>query len=339
MRWTPAVLYSPDGPAQSRIRCDACPMRCLLDDGEVGRCHVRRRTGRVMETATFATSVRNIDAIERKPFYHYKPGSRAITLAAPGCTFRCDYCVNHTISQYGREPGRIWSASPVDPAEVVAAAAEAGACVALSYTEPSLAPELTLALAEHGSAAGVDVVWKSNGFLTPEAVTLVAPALAAVNLDIKAADEHSHHRLTGAPLRPVLDTFHAFAALGVWMEVSTPLIPGVSDHPSQLKTIARLIAAVDREIPWHLLRFTPTFRLASASPTSPHALARAVDIGREAGLRYVYVERALGEAGRSTRCPGCGQLVVRRGIWETTAVSITAGGCGHCGVPLAGRWR
>jgi pyruvate formate lyase activating enzyme len=171
VRWVPAVLYERHA---SRLRCEVCPLRCVLDDGDVGTCRVRRRSGALMETATFATSVEHVDPVERKPFYHYRPGRRVLTLAAPGCTFRCDYCVNHRISQFGREPGTEWTATPADPDRLVAAAAGGGADICLSYTEPSLAIELTQALAERGGPAGVRVLWKSNGFLTPRAVAAVA---------------------------------------------------------------------------------------------------------------------------------------------------------------------
>ncbi|MFI6839384.1 AmmeMemoRadiSam system radical SAM enzyme [Nonomuraea africana] len=335
MRWTPAILHSPAG---ERVRCDLCPHRCALAPGQVGACKVRRGAAGGMETATFATSVAHTDAVERKPFFHYRPGALALTLAAPGCSFRCDYCVNHPLSQYGREEGPAWEAAPVDVPEVVAAAAARGACVALSYSEPSLAVELTLALAEHGRAAGVEVVWKSNGFLTPEAIDVVTPALAAVNIDLKGLDEARHRRLTGAAAAPVLAAIRAFHQAGVWVEVSTPLVPGVSSSPEDLSAIAAAIADVDRDIPWHLLRFTPAYRMREENPTSPAELAAAVAIGRAAGLRHVYVERALGEEGRNTRCHGCGDTVVERGIWSLGANHLAAGDCPACGTSIAGRW-
>ncbi|GAA5050108.1 pyruvate formate lyase activating enzyme [Thermocatellispora tengchongensis] len=335
MDWTPAILHRPRG---SRVQCLLCPMRCLLADGETGPCRVRRRSGEILETATFATSVRHLDAVERKPLYHFRPGTHTLTLAAPGCTFRCDYCVNHRMSQYGREEDLPWTATPADPREIVAAAAAEGASVALSYTEPSLAVELTLALADEGGRAGVPVVWKSNGFLTPEAVRLVAPRLAAVNIDVKAVEERAHHRLTGAPLAPVLRTLRAFAAAGVWVEVSTPLIPGVMSEPGQLAALAGLLAEIDPGMPWHLLRFTPDFRMREEAPTTPAALAEAVAIGRAAGLRHVYVERALGPGGRETRCPACDAVVVRRGIWSLESLALYDGRCEYCGHPIPGRW-
>jgi len=318
--------------------CNLCPHRCAMRDGEVGLCRVRRRVGDGMQTATFASSVRHLDPIERKPLYHFRPGSIALTLAAPGCTFFCSYCINFRISQYGRPAGQSWSADPVDAGEVVAAAKAAKAVVALSYTEPALAIELTLALAMAGRPAGVSVVWKSNGFLTEEAVDTVAPALAAVNVDVKAADDERHRRLTGAALAPVLRTIRGLRGHGVWVEVSTPLIPGVSDDPADLAEIAGQLAEIDLDLPWHLVRFTPTFRMSDERPTPPDRLADATRIGRSAGLRYVYVERALGHEGRDTCCYTCGSTVVRRSIWRTDENLLINGSCPSCGTIIQGSW-
>lgn len=336
MEWTPAALYEWD---RSRLVCTLCPIRCKLADGQVGACHVRRRTGDILETRTFATTTQHFDAVERKPLYHYRPGSRTLTLAAPGCTFRCDYCVNYRISQFGRDDEAPWHAEPVSTAEIVDLAATEGVGIALSYSEPSLAMELTLALAAMGRERGVEVVWKSNGFLTAQALALAAPALAAVNIDMKAADEDRHRRLTGAPLAPVLASLRTLHEHGVWVEVSTPLIPRVSASPSDLARIANFIASVDPGIPWHLVRFTPAYRRSADLPSLPDSLAEGVRIGHAAGLRYVYVERALGAAGRDTRCPGCGDTVIARDLWAMRQLRLrNDGACEKCGTVLEGRW-
>ncbi|GID96341.1 AmmeMemoRadiSam system radical SAM enzyme [Amorphoplanes digitatis] len=336
MQWSPATLFSTRG---DRIRCDLCPLRCMLRDGQVGTCGVRRRTGDVLETATFATVMQHVDANERKPFYHFRPGGRSLTLAAPGCTFACGYCINHRISQYGRESSVDWDAEPVRPADVVARAVAEGADICFSYTEPSLALELTEAVVALARPAGVRVMWKSNGFLTPEAVDRAAGLVDAVNIDVKAAGTAEHLRLTGAPLEPVLDTIREFARRGVWLEITTPLIPGTSAAPDQLATIARAVAAVGAQVPWHLVRFTPTYRMTGHDPTTPADLAEAVRIGHAAGLRHVYVERALGAPGRATRCPGCDETVVRRGVWRLEASELTGGRCARCDHPIDGRWN
>jgi pyruvate formate lyase activating enzyme len=339
--WHPALLWEPAGDA---VRCTLCPERCRLEPGATGPCGVRRAVagddGRVeLRTATLATTVAHLDAVERKPLYHYRPGRRVLTLAAPGCTFRCNYCVNHRVSQYGRVADVEWRAGPVDVAGVVAAAAREGADVALSYTEPSLAPELTAELVAAGREVGVGVLWKSNGYLTPESLELAAAGVAAVNIDLKAPDESSHRRLTGAPLAPVLDAVRGFVEAGVWVEVSTPLIPPVFRDEGAVRAVAEFLSALSPDIPWHLLRFTPTFRMQHHPPTRPAALERAFAVARESGLRYVYVERALGEAGRQTRCPKCQSIVIHRGLWALERNLLAGGRCPGCATPISGRWE
>ncbi|GGK97331.1 AmmeMemoRadiSam system radical SAM enzyme [Sphaerisporangium melleum] len=334
--WRAGVLG--EAMAGGRVRCRLCPFACSLAEGRTGPCQVRRNHSGVLETATYAVAVAHLDAVERKPFYHLWPGAKVLTLAAPGCTFSCSYCVNHRLSQYGRETSAPWTGSPAGSAGLAELAERAradGALLGLSYSEPGLAPELTLALADHG----LPIVWKTNGFLTAEAIDLVAPVLTAVNIDVKAAESARHRELTGAPLEPVLDAVARFHAAGVWVEASTPLIPGVSAAPDQLTTIARHLAAISPDLPWHLLRFTPDFRMRAEAPTPPAALAQAREIGHRAGLRFVYVERALGVDGRRTTCPACGGTLVDRGIWETLDNCLVRGACPACGTPVPGRWE
>jgi pyruvate formate lyase activating enzyme len=321
------------------VRCDLCPFYCDIADGHRGACKVRRNHNGVVETATTSIAIQHLDAIERKPLYHFRPGSQVLTLAAPGCTFRCHYCINHRLSQYGRDADAAWTGKPVPPASLVTQAAAHNAALGMSYTEPGLAPELTLALAELAAPAGIPLLWKTNGFLTRQAVDLVASALSAVNIDVKAADDAAHRRLTGAPLRPVLDAVERFLAAGVWVEISTPLVPGAASEPAQLRTIGATLAAISAAMPWHLLRFTPDYKLLRSPPTSPRALADAVSTGRDAGLMYVYVERALGAAGRRTRCRACGAVLVDREIWSLGANNIVNGSCPSCGQGIPGLWR
>ena len=335
LEWQPAGFYRSQGDV---LLCILCPHACVLADGETGRCQVRRRHGSRLETATFATSVRHLDTIERKPFYHYRPGRKVLTLAAPGYSFTCLYCQNYRLSQFGRTPAAPWRAEPVEVATVIAEAVEKNAALALSYSEPSLAAELTLALAAAGRSHGVEIVWKTNGFLTAEALAQIGPWLAAVNVDLKAVDEHKHKALTGAPVGPVLEVIAGFIAAGVWVEISTPLIPKFNADSNSLRNIAATVRELGPQIPWHLLRFTPEYRLRRAKPTPPEVLNAARVIAREAGLHYVYVERACGPAARNTFCPQCGEEVVRRDIWATRAVFLVDGACPQCGFAIPGRW-
>jgi pyruvate formate lyase activating enzyme len=333
--WWPAGFWRREG---ARVVCELCPFHCALRAGEIGYCHVRRRDGDALATAAFATAVRHWDAVERKPLYHFRAGKRALTLGAPGCTFRCSYCQNVRLSQYGREPAAVWRGQPVRPGELVAAAQAADGLIAISYSEPTLSAELTLALFEAAGSAGVELIWKTNGFITAQALASVAPCLAAANVDLKSADDAVHRHLTGAPVSPVLRAMETFLARGVWLEVSSPLLPGINTDDAALRAMAGTVRALGRGVPWHLVRVLPDYKRASTVPTSPAILARAQDIGRAAGLDHVYVERALGAEGRSTFCPRCQNPVVKRRLWGVEAILLTSGACPHCGEQLPGRW-
>jgi pyruvate formate lyase activating enzyme len=287
---------------------------------------------------TFSTAVRNVDSIERKPLYHFRPGSRALTLAAPGCTFACTYCQNHRLSQWGRDGEAAWRGAPVDPDEIVTTAKRNGQIIAFSYSEPILASELTLALAPLARDAGVPIVWKTNGFITEGAARHLSTAIAAVNVDLKSPVEADHRRLTRAPLAPVLRAVEVWKAQGVWIEISTAVIAGLNDSDEQIRALARIVRGWGRSTPWHLLRVHPDYRMTDISPTHPAALERARQIAHEEGLDHVYVERALGPDGRATTCPECKARVIERGIWSVERVLLVSGCCPQCGQPIQGRW-
>lgn len=333
--WAPAQFYAKEG---ALLRCTLCPHACMLQDCEVGACHVRRRNGEQLETATFSSTVRHLDPVERKPFYHWHPGTKVLTLASPGCTFSCSYCLNYRLSQYGQIPTVRWQGALVDPHELVAAAVAHRSSIGFSYSEPGLAAELTLAIAQLAKPAGVGIVWKTNGYLTGDAVKTIAPHLAAVNLDIKASNERRHRAFTGAQLEPVLNSLKIFLERGVWVEVSTPVIPNFNSDGESLRQIAGMLTGTGLQVPWHLVRFVPEFRMRNARPTHPDELAQAVLIARSEGVDYVYVERALGPSARNTYCPSCRAEVVSRDIWATGRVSLKGGQCPQCLVPVPGRW-
>lgn len=335
IQWQPAGFWHWKG---QRIACHLCPLHCTLQDGETGRCDVRRRTGNTLETATFASSVWHWQPVERKPLYHFRPGLPTLTLAAPGCNFRCTYCQNAVLSQFGKDPLAPWSAQPLDPATAVDAAHKAGAAIAISYTEPTLAAELTQALAHAAQGRDIPLIWKSNGFITEQALHTIAPLLSAINIDLKAADETAHRRLTSAPLAPVLAAAAAYKRLGVWVEISTPLINGINTDPEQIRQMAAMVATIGPDVPWHLVRVLPEYRMQTLMPTSPALLQQAIHIGHQAGLRHVYVERATGATGRQTCCPNCATIVIDRAIGTLTQNHLKAGHCPVCNEAIAGVW-
>ncbi len=336
------VTWSPAGFSERRgqeLACTLCPHGCTLAPGQVGFCQVRRNRGGTLETATFSTSVEHLTSVERKPLYHYRPGLKVLTLAAPGCSFACHYCQNYRLSQYGRSSSAAGATHAVDVEATVGRAAAENAAIGLSYSEPSLAPELTLALADAGRRCGVEVLWKTNGFLEPRAARSLAPHIAAANIDVKSLCLRKHRSLTGADPRPVLEALKIFRDAGVWLEVSTPLIPKINTDRASLRAIAESIAAVDPRIPWHLVRFNPDYKMKRSVPTTNEQFAVARQIGHESGLEFVYVERAFGDEGRSTCCPECRSVVVERGIWKLSALHLDSGCCRRCAADIPGRWN
>jgi pyruvate formate lyase activating enzyme len=332
-QWRPADFSLDHSEASI---CTLCPHRCELAEGEAGLCAVRRRRNGRLETAAFSTVAQHWGPVERKPLYHYRPGLMVLTLAPPGCTMGCLYCQNHKVSQVGRSATAIDTATEVDAAAIMAMASDRGAAVGLSYTEPTLGAELTLALAASGDAP---LIWKTNGFISSGALGRIAPHLAAVNVDLKSADTRTHERLTGCKLASVLETIETLLASGCWVEISTPLISGYNDSSDQIRNLAIRVAAIDKNIPWHLGRVTPDHRLRSIDPTTPLTLAEAREQARSHGLRNVYIERAFGDEGRATHCPACGNTVVTRGIWKTNGMDLADGECGKCAAKIPGVWN
>lgn len=297
---------------------------------------MRRRADDHLETATYAAAVVHVDAIERKPLYHFAPGARVVTIGPPGCSLSCDYCQNYRLSQVGRTPSLAWAGASVDPLSLVALADKHDAMLGFSYSEPSLAIELTLAIA---ALTTRPLIWKTNGFMTGELLNAVTPHLTAVNVDLKAPDETRYRKLTGGALAPVVESLRRFITARVWVEVSTPLISEFNCDETSVRKMAEIILnAGGEDVPWHLLRFVPDFRLKTLRPTHPDELAAAVSWARAAGLRHVYVERALGAEARNTHCNSCGSEVVSRDIWQLAMNRLEHGVCPDCRAPVPGRW-
>jgi pyruvate formate lyase activating enzyme len=278
----------------------------------------------------------HIDPIEKKPLYHYLPGSRSLSIAAPGCNLRCRWCQNWQISQCVPPADRAWgeSASP----EAIVARAQRSDCASLSftYTEPTVFLEYAYDIAKRAKHVGLDSVFVTNGYITPEALHRIAPLLDAASVDLKAFDEEIHERMTGARLAPVLDTLREMRRLGLWIEVTTLIVPGVNDDAGQLRGLVSFLAEdLGPETPWHVSRFFPAHRMMDVSPTPVETIDTAVRIGREAGLLYVYSGN-LGEQD-ATRCPRCGtELIRRQGYGWVSGLIQPTGRCPACGAAIAG---
>jgi pyruvate formate lyase activating enzyme len=333
---TPAILGRPE--ADGAVRCVACAHLCLIRPGRAGICRVRENRDGALVTLVYGQAVAaNADPIEKKPLFHVYPGSVAFSVATRGCNFHCLHCQNWAISQAERD-GLTAPAFDLPPASVVAAAETAGArSIAYTYTEPTVFIEYVLAIARLALDAGLANLLVTNGYQTPEALDLLAPVITAANVDLKSFDDRFYRRVVGARLAPILATLVGMRERGIWVEVTTLLIPGLNDDPERLHALARWIAAeLGPETPWHVSRFFPTYRLTDLDPTPVSTIERAVAIGRGAGLSHVYSGNVSG-GDEDTSCAGCGDtLIRRRGFVAKPAPALTAGHCTRCGHVLAG---
>ncbi len=337
MRVGPGAMLWEPLPGEA-VRCALCSHRCRIAPGARGVCGVRENRGGTLHTLVYGRLVaRHVDPIEKKPLFHLAPGSRAYSVATAGCNFRCGHCQNHAISQVG-DRGAQPRGEPVHPEAVVAAAVAAGChTVAYTYTEPTVFAEYALDCMALARRAGLRNAWVTNGYQTPEALAAVVPLLDAANVDLKAMSGAFYREVCGARLEPVLETLRALVAQGVWVEVTTLVIPGHNDDPEELRATARFLAGLSPDLPWHVTGFYPAYRLTDAPPTPVATLVAARQIGQEAGLRFVYAGNRHGRGGEDTACPSCGGLVVgRTGFLITHRGLDRRGGCAGCGQEIPG---
>jgi pyruvate formate lyase activating enzyme len=322
---------------EDRVNCFLCNHRCAIAEGKSGVCQVRVNRGGTLYSLVYGRVVaENVDPIEKKPMFHVRPGSVSYSIATCGCNFRCLHCQNHEISQMVRDGGRVagWE---LPPTEVVRKAVAAGCqSISYTYTEPTIYMEYALDVARLAREKGLLNVFVTNGYMTGEALEGFHPFLDAANVDLKAATDEFYKRICGARIEPVKSAIRKMRDLGVWVEVTTLLIPGLNDDPAGLREIARFLCSVGPEIPWHVSAFHPTYRLTDRARTPVETLRRAGEIGREEGLEYVYSGNVPGDEGESTHCPRCGERVVHRIGFRVVANRIRDGGCPGCGHRMPG---
>jgi pyruvate formate lyase activating enzyme len=289
-------------------------------------------------TAFGETIARNVDPIEKKPLYHFLPGTLAFSIATAGCNFHCSFCQNWQISQAASERGVAGDGRPFPPAQVVAEA-EQNQCasIAYTYTEPTIFFEYARETALAAREKGIRNVFVTNGYMSRRALEEAAPWLDAANVDLKAWSDDFYQEVCKGRLKPVLDTIRGMKRMGIWVEVTTLVIPGDNDAEADLKGIAGFIAEVGTEIPWHISRFHPDYRFDSHPATPMETLEKAERIGRDAGLKYVYLGNVARE--RDTRCPNCRQPLVQRTVMGTRVPGIRQGLCRHCGETIEGVWE
>lgn len=324
-----------------RVRCGLCRHACVIPPGKRGICGVREnREGQLLSLVYGRLIAESIDPIEKKPLFHYRPGSRSYSIATVGCNFRCRHCQNAEISQWPHT-GRAIPGREVPPEEVVGAALDAGCrSISYTYTEPTIFYEYAYDTALLAHDKGLGNVWVSNGYTSTAALERIVPVLDAVNVDLKGFTEKFYREVAGATLSGVLATLRDYRRLGIWLEITTLVIPGWNDSDGELTAIARFIVEeLGDQIPWHVTAFYPTYQMLDHPPTPTATLRRARRIGLEAGLKHVYVGNVPDATGENTYCPSCGELLIERHGFRLGEIHLEHGACGTCRTPVAGLWE
>lgn len=319
------------------VHCFLCGHQCRIKPGNRGKCGVRQNNGGILYSLVYGRLIaQHIDPIEKKPLYHFQPGTRSFSIATVGCNFRCLFCQNADISQTPRETGVIMG-SEVSPENTVQQALQTqSSSIAYTYTEPTIFMEYALDVAKLAHQQGMRNVFVSNGFMSREALETISPYLDAANVDLKAFTDDFYKNLCGARIKPVLRTLKSMKELGIWLEVTTLVIPGLNDDPGELRALADFVFSLGPETPWHVSRFHPTYRLTDRPITPVETLRRAREIGLDAGLWYVYTGNVPGDEGENTYCHRCHALLLERFGFSTRRRGLEKAACTQCGANLAG---
>jgi len=322
----------------SEVQCFLCAQHCRIEPADRGMCGVRENREGTLWTLVYGRPVAmNADPIEKKPLYHFQPGTLSYSIGTEGCNLSCLFCQNADIA-HGPKVNRRIRGGETAPDKIVSGAKESGcASIAYTYTEPVVFLEYALDVAELARREGLANVFVTNGYMTRQSREAAMPLVDAANVDLKAFSEDFYREQCGASLKPVLKTIEELKNGGIWVEATTLLIPGLNDSPEELRQMAEFLVSVDANMPWHVSAFHPAYRMQDRPPTSADALYTARSIGLDAGLHYVYVGNIPGVEGRDTHCSSCGELLIERSGFAASKRGLRHGVCTSCGAPLPGK--
>ncbi|MGZ7080750.1 MAG: AmmeMemoRadiSam system radical SAM enzyme [Thermoanaerobaculia bacterium] len=322
------------------VRCYSCGHRCKILDGLKGICKVRYNEDGVLKVPRGYVAALQVDPIEKKPFFHAFPGALALSFGMLGCDYHCGYCQNWVTSQALRDPVAGAPPQDIEPVDLVRLAKRHGATVITStYNEPLITSEWAVEVFKEAKKAGLVCSYVSNGNGTERVLDYIAPYVDLYKVDLKGFSDR-HYRDLGGTLQPVLDTIRGLKQRGIWLEIVTLVIPGFNDSDEELTNIAEFLASVDTNIPWHVTAFHSDYKMMENPSTSASTLLRAYEIGRRAGLHYVYPGNIPGAVGdlESTHCPKCNTVVIGRRGFRVTSYQLIDGKCPSCATPIPGVW-
>ena len=317
-----------------KVQCRLCPHQCIIHLEKTGMCRVRKNIDGILYSLVYGKPVaRSIDPIEKKPLFHFYPGSKSYSIATVGCNMKCKHCQNYDISQSTID---VSADRFVSPEEIVqSAVASHSKTIAYTYTEPTIYYEYAYDICKIAHDRNIKNVFVTNGYITKDALHHIAPLLDGANIDLKSMSDDFYTSVCGAHLKPVLDTIQRYHEHKIWIEITTLIIPGYNDNEDELKQIAEFIYHLDADIPWHVTGFHPTYKLTDAPSTKPSILEQAVDIGKKAGLTYIYQGNIL--QGEDTICPSCGTLLIKRRGFTIQDNIIKKGKCPSCQHVISGK--
>ncbi len=324
-----------------RVRCYACGHRCPIPEGQPGVCKVRYNRGGILYVPWGYVGGVQCDPVEKKPFFHAYPGALAYSFGMLGCDLHCAYCQNWVTSQALRDPDAISSPLQASPEALVQDAKRQGAKILVStYNEPLITSEWAIEVFKQARAAGLITGFVSNGNGTPQVLEYIRPWVDLYKVDLKSFDDRHYHQL-GGRIGPILETIRSLHEMGVWLEIVTLLIPGFNDSEAELKGLTDFLAGVSAYIPWHVTAFHKDYKMDDPENTRPQDLLRAAEIGKKAGLRYVYAGNLPGNVRdlEDTRCHQCGETLIRRHGYLVQKYRVTSEGqCPSCKTAIPGRW-
>ena len=333
-----AFLYEPLDDDR-KVRCHLCHHRCVIKEGKRGICRVRENQHGVLKTLVYGKLIaQHVDPIEKKPLYHVLPGTLSYSIATVGCNFKCRFCQNADIAQLPSDRKGMIVGDPCTPEDVVTAATRSGCrSIAYTYTEPTIFFEFAHDTAKLAHEEGLLNVFVTNGYMTSEALHMIKPYLDAANVDLKAFNDDFYKEQCSAKRKHVMETLQMMKSLGVFVEVTTLLIPGLNDDRKELEELASFVAdSLGPDTPWHISRFHPTYKLTDRPPTPVESIHEARRIGLDAGLRYVYSGNLPGDEGENTACYSCGHPLIERWGYRISKNAIQDGRCPKCNATIDG---
>lgn len=326
---------------EGKVKCFLCHHQCIIAPSKRGFCGVREnRDGKLYSLVYGRVISMNIDPIEKKPIFHLFPGSRSFSIATVGCNFRCLHCQNHEISQMPRDNMGKIEGTVVSPSRIVSMAKEYNCkSISYTYTEPTIYFEYAYETAALAKKEGIKNIFVTNGYMSEESLRIIQPYLDAANVDLKSFQEKFYREICGARLSPVLENIRIMRQMGIWVEITTLVIPTLNDSEKEFEEIAQFIVSLGLDIPWHISAFYPTYKLRNPPRTPASVLHKARIIGLKAGLKYVYCGNVPGEEGEDTFCPECKRKVIERIGFRIVKNDVVEGKCIYCGSKIDGVWK